>query len=770
MPEDSKAIYSFFDYSDAPTLAKFAMSNKRVRCVMGPFGCIDGDTKVFTTIGLVRISDIDRPMHILTWNAKKDQFQLSLSGGAFPKGRDYLYRISTPQGEFAAAEHHLVFCADNKYRQVRDLRQGDVLVGCSEVQRAKLTLRGLLSLPEDDLCFDRKLVDLMDHYAKSARQDGQQLLQEEEPCRVSFQEQDGARRLSGHFGSDVSVLKDVPLGQSQGHIHPDQFGDQKRIDGFYHKVVRHDGVAEDRASLQPFPRNAFQLQQSLQFPLKKAYHYIKKLLTLCFHSLSTSSLSEWAILSIKREDVKRIFWDMQVLGTNNYVTEDWTIHHNSGKSSACVMEIFRRANEQIKGPDGIRRSRWVVVRNSYIQLRDTTIKTFHDWFPPKLCGEWRVTDHTYLFTKFPGIHLEVLFRALDRPDQVSNLLSLELTGAWFNEVREIPKPIVDAMDSRIGRYPSKRDGGSSWHGIIMDTNPPDETSWLYKVFERVQPDDWQIFKQPSGLSSYAENLKNLPKNYYTNLIKGKDEMYIRVYINGQYGYIISGKPVFQSFVDNVHVSPRVLEPQKGLDLLIGFDFALQPTCVMGQITPLGQLRILDELLSDGMGLQQFCANILLPRLRQKYFGYNVVGFGDPSGTSRSPTDESTCFDILHSHEVGLNYVEPAPTNAIIPRVSAVEGFLNKMWKGEPGFLLSPSCTNLRRAMNGAYHYEKDPKGYGSEEYKPMPAKNYASHVADALQMLCMYVTEKNERDKRHKSFLSQMGKRDYRPASIEAGY
>lgn len=441
----------------------------------------------------------------------------------------------------------------------------------------------------------------------------------------------------------------------------------------------------------------------------------------------------------------------------------------SGKSSGCVIEIIHRAHAQTPGPDGIRRSRWAVVRNSYGQLKDTTIKTVHDWFPPKIFGEWRVTDHTYLFTKFPGVHLEVLFRALDRPDQVSNLLSLEVTGAWFNEVREIPKTIIEAMDSRIGRYPSLRDGGASWYGIIMDTNPPDEDSYLYKMFEKVRPDNWEIFKQPSGLSVHAENTKHLPKNYYKNLAKGKDEMYTRIYIHGQYGYLVSGKPVFQSFRDNIHVAPHVLEPMKGIDILIGLDFGLQPACTIGQLTPLGQLRILDELVSDGMGIRQFCLNQLLPLLRQKYFGMNVMGFGDPSGVSRAPTDESTCFDILHSAEIGLSNIVDAPTNAITPRVGAVEVFLNKMYAGEPGFVLSPNCHFIRKAMNGAYHYDKDPKGSG-EEYKPMPVKNFASHVADALEYLCLYVTEKEAYDKQRKSFLAQMKRKEYKPASDTAGY
>lgn len=441
----------------------------------------------------------------------------------------------------------------------------------------------------------------------------------------------------------------------------------------------------------------------------------------------------------------------------------------SGKTSGCIMEIVRRAHEQVPSADGIRRSRWAVVRNTFSQLKDTTIRSFMDWFPESVFGTYSVTNHLYIMTKFPGVHLEIMFRALDRPDHIANLLSLEVTGAYFNEAREIPQEIIEAMDGRIGRYPSSRDGGCSWLGIIMDTNPPEEGSYLYRMFEVVKPDNWEIFKQPSGLSIRAENTKHLPKDYYKNLAKGKDDMYVRVYVHGQYGFIMAGKPVFQSFVDSVHIAPNVLEPMKGIELIVGFDFALQPTCVIGQITPLGQLRILDELISDGMGLRQFCANVLLPHLRKKYFGYSIVGFGDPSGTNRSPTDESTCFDILHSQDVGLTNVEPAPTNAMIPRISAVEGFLNSMWKGEPGFVISPNCKGLRKAMNGGYHYERDRRD-SADEYKATPLKNFSSHVADALQMLCLYLVEKVERDKRHQAFRSQLRNRTYRPASELAGY
>ena len=101
----------------------------------------------------------------------------------------------------------------------------------------------------------------------------------------------------------------------------------------------------------------------------------------------------------------------------------------------CV-EIFRRACEQAPQQDGIRRTRFAIVRSTYRELQDTTLKTWLDWFPEDL-GQSRLnrSEMTHLL-RFNDVECEVMFRALDRPDDVKKLLSLELTGAWINEARE----------------------------------------------------------------------------------------------------------------------------------------------------------------------------------------------------------------------------------------------------------------------------------------------------------------------------------------------
>ena len=106
----------------------------------------------------------------------------------------------------------------------------------------------------------------------------------------------------------------------------------------------------------------------------------------------------------------------------------------SGKSVACCVEVFRRALQQNPNSDGIRRSRWAIIRNTNPQLRTTTIKTWLDWFPEDDWGRFHWSVPYTHHIKKADLELEVIFLALDRPEDVKKLLSLELTGIWINEV------------------------------------------------------------------------------------------------------------------------------------------------------------------------------------------------------------------------------------------------------------------------------------------------------------------------------------------------
>ena len=399
----------------------------------------------------------------------------------------------------------------------------------------------------------------------------------------------------------------------------------------------------------------------------------------------------------------------------------------SGKSTACVMEIFQRALEQKPGGDGIRRTRWAVIRNSYPQLKDTTIKTLHDWLPPGKLGYYNKTDHDYIINRIPGVEIEIMFRALDRPEHVANLLSLELTGAWINEAREVPYAIIEALTGRVGRFPSMRDGGATWYGIIMDTNPPDSDNWWYNLFEERKPSNATLFKQPSGLSPKAENIIHLPDGYYKDLADGKDPEFIKVYVEGEYGYVQDGKPVYPEYKDSMHCREFELTP--GLPIYRGWDFGLTPACVMAQFTPMGQLRVFDEYVSDNIGVDRFADN-LISYCNSNYNSFVIGGDnGDPAGGYRSDTNEGTCFDILRAKNINI---EPAEQTPQIRQESVKRG-LNTLSNGEPSLIIHPRCKMIRKGFQGRYKYRRIHSGYG--KYSDKPEKNDYSHPHDALQYL-----------------------------------
>ena len=181
----------------------------------------------------------------------------------------------------------------------------------------------------------------------------------------------------------------------------------------------------------------------------------------------------------------------------------------SGKSYACCAELFRRAVMQKPSPrDGIKYTRFAVVRNSYPMLKTTTLKTWLELFPEDIWGNVHhappIKHHIRLPSKegASGIDMEVLFLALDQPKDVRKLLSLELTGAFVNESKELPKAVIDGLSHRVGRYPTKSDGGPTWRGIIMDSNPCDDDHWLYNMAEKEKPTGkfrWGFYKQPGGV-------------------------------------------------------------------------------------------------------------------------------------------------------------------------------------------------------------------------------------------------------------------------------
>lgn len=415
----------------------------------------------------------------------------------------------------------------------------------------------------------------------------------------------------------------------------------------------------------------------------------------------------------------------------------------SGKTTACLFELFRRACEQTPAPDGLRYTRMAIVRQTLKQLKDTVLKDVITWLEG--IAEYKVSENT-IHIKVGDVRSEWLLIPLDTPEDQRRLLSMQLTMAWLSECIEMDVGLISPLAGRVGRYPAANLGGATFFGLIADTNMPSEGSDWHK-FMTEAPADWSIFIQPGGMEDNAENLEwltqtpetlKLPvtsevrraqgRTYYERFIRSNSDDWCKRYVHAQFGDDPSGSAVFkESFKSAFHVVDNV-EPVVGHPLIIGQDFGRDPCSVICQLDHRGRLLVMKEVIAEDIGLELHIERALRPALQEpRFLGRPIAIVGDPAGRQRSSIYEETTFDVLKRSGF---MAFPAPTNDLDPRLRAIEAFLLAQRDGGPAILIDKEhCPTIVRGLGGGYRYAKTRSG----QRKPTPDKNNYSHIIDALQ-------------------------------------
>lgn len=447
---------------------------------------------------------------------------------------------------------------------------------------------------------------------------------------------------------------------------------------------------------------------------------------------------------------------------------DWIVGPvGSGKTTGIFFKLCYMAKLQAPGPDGIRRTRAVVVRNTGNQLTDTTLSSWNYWFKHGQAGTWEETKKKFTL-RFDDVECEVLFRPLDRPEDVARVLSLEVTFAIIDEFVEIPRAIVDALSARCGRYPSAVDGGATNWGMWGSSNPSTEDNWwfdyLHDAVIHVQPKEdtdaaravdaltaanrnARYFHQPSGFSEQAENTENLPgkADYYVNQARGKSEAWINQFLKAEWGFSIAGKPVVSTFRSTMHIR-RKLMYNPLLKLVGGFDPGLGGSAmIFGQEDHDGRLIVLGELVQVGFGTTRFIGERLKPYLARRFPEADFLIAPDPAAGNRAQNDEKTAVDIMKKH-----YQVSIETNNRLPlRLDAIDHYATKLIDGEPALIIdADECPILVRALKGGWRFALDKH---EQTKSDQPEKNQYSHPGDGFGYLARYFHRQSTRNARYAS-------------------
>lgn len=420
----------------------------------------------------------------------------------------------------------------------------------------------------------------------------------------------------------------------------------------------------------------------------------------------------------------------------------------AGKTKASAFKVFQYICQQRPDANGVRRSRWAVIRNTYPDLTSTTIRDWKEMVPSAagVLTMGHPPEHRLFFHLPDGttVQAEVLFIALDREDDVKKLRGAQLTGAWINELKELPKAVLDMVTGRVDRYPAP--GASTWVGVIGDTNAWDQDHWLQALdeqWQRGELSEYEFFTQPPGVikingewtvNPLAENLMVLRADYYRRMIQGKKEDWIKVNLGNEIGVCFDGRPVHPEYSESIHAVRHLLVPDKNRIVEVGCDFGLTPAAGFAQRQSDHQWFVFDEVVTgheDGdvhgtVGVERFAQ--LLKDKCAEYPGLQFRFRGDPAGGQRDKT-EQTYFQALAA--AGIVCL-PASSNDPTKRRGALERPLTRLVNGKPGIVFSPKCKVIRKGLAGAWNYRRVAVA-GADRFRDEADKNKWSHVCEALE-------------------------------------
>jgi len=753
-----------YDYSDVPTIRKFANDDHFVRVIMGPVGCCSSDTMYLSRDGWHEISEYSGE-EIAQWENGRMNFVYPIN-----------YIKSTAEEMIVFNNKRFSMCLSKEHRVPHYDWNGKFSVKYAEEifeHPSKIeiptTFRGTV---EDTLNMSDALIRFAvmmhadGHYPKQGRQATVALRRDRKKIRL----REILKELDVEWNENVysqrpteTVFSFIPpyIGK---HYHGKWWNTSWReLSVVVDEVLNWDGMENEEKRF--YSTN----KEDADF-IQYAFHATGTRATISSYKdprntdwnelftvyVRTGDNPKNKVFIREGTEIKKI----PAPGGMKYCftvpsgffiakhNDSIFVTGNSGKSSGCVLEIGQRGTMQKPNEEGIRRSRWACIRATYSQLQDTTIKTFLEWFPDKVCGTYTEDDHTFLMHKtLPDgtkLELDILFRSLDKPEHIEKLKSMDLTGAWINELVEIPKEIFDILQTRVGRFPPPWDGGATWDGVICDTNPPHEKHWVYELFEKKIYEDVEIeklmkmFKQPSGLAIEAENTKNLRPNYYQRLCVDKTPEWIRVFVEGKYGYIRAGKVIYPNYSDDFHVAKERIKPYAGAVTIVGFDFGNTPSCAICQITPdTGAFHVIYEFPTTRSYIEELVGEQVRPILLEEFRGCPIIITGDIS--KNSEVDGRSTYDAIWE-KLHIKVIPPS-TNSRLPRIESIDKLLRSKVSGnQPSFLLSPVCSVARAGFNYGYRYKKI-QIVGDDRYADIPEKTFESHTIEAIQYAALKYDE-----------------------------
>lgn len=390
-------------------------------------------------------------------------------------------------------------------------------------------------------------------------------------------------------------------------------------------------------------------------------------------------------------------------------------------------------------------SRWVVARQTYKTLMQTTYKTWTKICPP----DWIKREPTQTNPEMVMDNgSQILWLHLDS-FSLADLMSLEINGAFISQAEEIAPEMWDHLDSRIGRW-NQRDWEKPCPAYLWGECNPNGHDWIYfrfhpEVIGEGHPDRAYFFGETS---INKETLDEIAPGYYEMLMK-KPEAWKRRWVFGSRD-IFEGAihPEFKREIQ-VYDADR-FDPFDSLNIKSCWgwmDYGLSaPTCVLLSASTTDNFHFITHEYyrrsTPGRTITiRDHATEINKLVRDNRYSVRGV-WADPSIFFESTRDRRTATTSVAQEyrECGL-YLTRADNNetssiANLQQLFHVEANLPNPvtgGKGSPRLFISSRCTNLIEQIQLQRHAETRNLLTGEKEFTEERAQGIPDHAYDPLR-------------------------------------
>jgi len=351
----------------------------------------------------------------------------------------------------------------------------------------------------------------------------------------------------------------------------------------------------------------------------------------------------------------------------------------------------------------------IIFRKDYVDLRDTTMKTFFEIVPSEDIINFNQSEHKVVLRNSSVIYFRHLKQGL-------KLGSLSIGWFFIDEAEEVTEGVFTYLK---GRLSLKKTANRGW----LVSNPPNKDHWLYQHFEVSNNPQYASFK-----ASTYENEEHLPSDYIDSL-KTLPLSWQRKYLEGEYGFTPDGKPFYQGFKEQLH--KRQLDYDKNKTIFRVWDYGYRhPACSFHQIDVKGRWLILKEIMGTDITIEQF-GNYIKVMCKDWFPECKFDDYGDPSGEAKTDKSEKTSVEILAS--MGIFVTSKQSTYR--ERKEIIERKLATLIDGLPSLIVNDDCKIITDGFLGGYHY---PERKANQAFNPilleLPYRDgYYEHLMNTVE-------------------------------------